>query len=183
MRLFLGLSIPSPIVAQLYRRLEEVKKVLSARTWVRPENVHITLVFLGEVQPETAEAIHSRLLEVARQTSSFSLHLKGWGAFPDMNKPNLLWAGVDGDRDTLAQLVHTLHEHIHPVYPLRRDKRYLPHVTLTRRLQTGRPLPHLNEAYPLQTGKWTVDRMHLYLSHLSPQGARYEIWKTYPFHS
>lgn len=179
MRLFVGLSIPSTIARQLACAVEQVKTHVAAPTWVPPQNWHITLLFLGEVAPHTATALHQRLAAVAQRTPSFALWLEGWGAFPNLKRAKLLWAGVEGERDRLQRLAASVHETVAELIPLEKGKSFVPHITLTRKV-SEQNITRLNDQLPFRTKTWPVQEIHLYVSHLSPGGARYEIVASYP---
>lgn len=180
MRLFLGLSIPPSIADELAGYVEQVKTKVPSTAWVPRENWHITLLFLGEVAPRTATALQPHFAAVARQTAPFSLRIQDWGAFPNMKRAKLLWAGVEGEQEPLRRLAGSLHEAAAAFIPLEKGKSFVPHITLTRKVPVHN-VAGLNDNLPIQTKDWNVHQMHLYVSHLSPGGARYEIWQSYPF--
>lgn len=180
MRLFLGLSIPPAIRQELAARVEQMKKNMPATTWVPAENWHITLLFLGEVTAGTAEDLRRRFAEAARRTSPFSLRLQDWGAFPDARRAKILWAGVAGEREPLARLAQAVQEAAAGLIPVETGKPFVPHITLTRKAPVSNVIA-FNDRWPLRTKEWQVQQMHLYISHLAPRGARYEIWESYPF--
>jgi len=179
MRLFLGLSLPPSIRQELAARVEEMKKNVPATSWVPAENWHITLLFLGEVTSATAAALRPRIAAVSRTTPPFSLRLENWGAFPNDRKAKILWVGVAGEREPLARLARALRETAADIVPLEKGKSFVPHITLTRKAPVQN-VAAFNERWPLRTKDWQVTQMHLYISHLSPRGARYEIWESYP---
>jgi len=179
MRLFVGLSIPPTVARQLAGYVERAKSKLQAAHWVPPQNWHITLLFLGEVSPDMAAVLRRRFAAVAQQTHPFSLRLQNWGAFPNMKRAKLLWVGVNGEREPLQRLAEAVRETAADVVKLEKTQSFVPHLTVSRKVP-ALDLAHFNDEWPLLTHDWPVQQMHLYISHLSPRGARYEIWESYP---
>lgn len=95
MRLFIALNIPEEEKERIDQAVAPLRNANLPIRWVEPENYHVTLKFLGEVQPERTESIQEALGEVAEKTDPFSLGVGGFGAFPTIRRPQVLWMGVD----------------------------------------------------------------------------------------
>ncbi len=102
MRLFVALHIPEPVRAALTECSAELSKTCRAGRWVRPEGVHITLKFIGEVSDDRAEAIRAALAEI-RGFAPVDLHFSGLGFIPSSKRPRVLWAGIEAGPE-LARL-------------------------------------------------------------------------------
>ena len=100
--------------------------------WVKPENLHLTLRFLGEVEearlPELSKAIASSL----QGTSPFPLALGGLGAFPDLRFPRVIWIGVKRGAEELSALQARLEEGLQRIGFSPEDRPFSPHLTLGR---------------------------------------------------
>ena len=94
-RCFAALPIPENARVALERILAPLRDLPWPVRWVRPEGVHVTLRFYGEVPPERAEAIAESLDFAAAGIGTLSLALAGFGAFPAPDRPRVLWAGID----------------------------------------------------------------------------------------
>ena len=97
-RLFVSLDLPEPIVAALVRLNPDLRGV----RWSGAHQIHLTLVFLGNVLPEIEEKLRAALLEI--RFHSFFLPLQGLGTFPGKGRPKILWLGVGRGHPHLFQL-------------------------------------------------------------------------------
>lgn len=129
MRCFLALDLPAPVRNYLARTARE--SVLKGTIkWVPAEQLHITLVFAGEVGDETVAALRAAVETV--ELSAMSFALAGLGRFPSHGEPRVIWAGLSGDVEPLKQLQKQL-EATAIANGIERDKRkFSPHVTLGR---------------------------------------------------
>jgi 2'-5' RNA ligase len=144
----LGKSIRDRVVAlqeTLARAGTEVK-------WVEPENMHLTLLFLGEVDLRDVPEICRSVAECCSRHAPFSLSVETTGGFPNPRRPRILWVGIgEGTQELCA-----LHDALEP--PLlalgcyrREERRYTPHVTLGR-VKSDRPTDKLAQALARQSG-------------------------------
>lgn len=127
-RLFIAVDIDSERVKD---RLESVQDRLSHfgnNSLTSPEQFHITMNFIGEVDEEEREEIHGRLSEVNQQDMQISL--RGLGVFPDQQYIKVIWAGVHEGREHIGQLSEAIREQLPARYHDEHD--FHPHVTLMR---------------------------------------------------
>ena len=158
---------------ELARRLPDIK-------WTEPENLHVTLVFLGEVDDRelprvcalTQEAID--LLEL----SPFPLTLSQLGCFPHERRPRVLWVGVAEGAEQLSQLHDALESQFIALGYRREDRRFTAHVTLGR-TKTDGPLQSLaqvlTEHLSWTAGETTVQEVHVMGSQLTRNGPHYTV--------
>ena len=167
-----------PLPTRVRREIEEVARGLQrdlrmSASWVRGENYHLTLRFLGEIDPMLSIPLDSATRRVGRATAPFDLEISEFGIFPNEQRPRVLWAG--GVCKPFERLARDLGETIEELgFPL--DRRTAPpHVTLAR--IKGRPDPALGDVLstrePLSGWRVPVDRIVLMESQLTPQGAVY----------
>jgi 2'-5' RNA ligase len=167
MRLFLGLPIP-PELAQGLTRLTRTIELPKAR-WTAPENIHITLVFLGEVAEPTLPHIERELSEL--NFAPFPLRLTSLDTFP---RGGVLFAAAEPTR-ALLHLQSKVAAGMARCGFAPEDRPYNPHITLARfhgplRLsQRQHALPT-----PLQQS-FTAETINLYRSNLTPSGSHYEV--------
>lgn len=99
-RAFLALGFSLPITRRIADEAAKLKAPFDEAglrvTWVPAANLHVTLVFLGTIEEELVEGIAGRLRKVAAGIQPFELRARGWGAFPSVDQPRVVWAGVDG---------------------------------------------------------------------------------------
>ncbi len=132
-RAFVAIELPEHV----RRALAELTEVLGATgistlRLVRPEGIHLTLKFLGNVPAGQVERIAAEVSRSAAPHSPFDLALAGVGVFPNRRAPRVLWAGVDGDLDALNGLQSDVEDSLETL-GLPRDKReFNPHLTLAR---------------------------------------------------
>jgi 2'-5' RNA ligase len=152
--------------------------------WVPPENVHLTLQFLGAVPGERVPEVEAALREAAGQARPISLEVRGAGGFPNARRPRVVWAGLAGDTAALGELVRDLGRRLAPLGFPPEERPFSAHLTLGRSRDThGAPglagaLAHAAESPP---APWRALDVVLFESHLSPRGPRYEAIARAPF--
>jgi 2'-5' RNA ligase len=180
-RLFIALEPPPPVRRGLAAIQAEMKRLAGRNAddvrWVGPDNLHVTLQFLGAVPEERVEAVKAALAAVAAAASALHLEVRGAGAFPHGRKPRVLWAGLWGDVDRLAALAAALGGVLAPLGFPPETRPFSPHVTLGRS-RDARGAPGLAAAVAGTASasgpSWRVVDVELVQSHLSPKGSRYE---------
>ena len=138
--------------------------------WMRPENVHLTLKFLGDVQAEALDSIRAALGEVCAQHVPFDAALAKLGAFPSARRARILWIGVGAGSDQLLSLVADVDGTLAPLGFEREKSPYVPHLTLGR--VRGRPL-NLDLPSGAEGNTFRVGRVQLTESRLTAKGATY----------
>ena len=147
--------------------------------WVDPEGIHLTLKFLGDIDPALVEDVLRAMVQAASGSSSFQLHLNGLGVFPNQRRPRVLWAGVGGDLDALAALQEKLEDAMSGLDFRRERRAFNPHLTLGRvrdgvSAVAGQRVGDLVSSGCLKgADSWPVNAVHLMRSNLTPDGAVY----------
>lgn len=168
-RLFAGLALP-----ETHRqRLSHISHGIAGARWVAPENLHVTLRFIGEVDEDKAEGLVAALSNVT--AAPFDVTIKGLGAFG--HPPHALWAGVEDDpTGALAALYANVEsalvrEGLEPEH-----RKYTPHVTLARfrEVNMSRVARFMEGSGDLALEAFTVTSFTLFRSHLRHEGAQYE---------
>ncbi len=152
--------------------LESCRAAAPAFGWVAPESLHLTLRFLGPVDPERLEALAADLRLIA--VEPFPAGLDGLGAFGRPSAARVVWLGLEAGSEELVRLAAEVEAHCaaHGFEP--EDRPYSPHLTLARsRARGGERLPELPPP-PKLTG-WTVTAFRLYRSNLSRGGPTYSV--------
>src|SRR5690349_7690787 len=100
-RLFIGILLPEAARSAIEPAAQALRSQGLAVRWVRPENWHITLHFLGNVEAAAFPTLDARFIEAMAGLSAPTLRCHALGAFPNERKPRVLWAGISGDEERL----------------------------------------------------------------------------------
>lgn len=131
-RVFLAVELSSQIRENIVSLQQELKKILPSINWVRPESIHLTLKFLGHVDPSRISQVLSALESIGNRQDSFSIEVQGMGVFPHVKFPRILWVGVTGMTQALSELVLEIEMTLEPLGFPPEEKLYHPHLTLAR---------------------------------------------------
>ncbi|NLO83605.1 MAG: RNA 2',3'-cyclic phosphodiesterase [Clostridiales bacterium] len=131
MRVFIAIEFEQHIKDQLYNIQQRVVNCSTSGNFTRPENFHLTLKFIGEVQPPFINEITAAMKETAKACKPFSLHLGDLGSFPRGNK-KIIWIGLKGELDRLNHLFSRLDTALNNIGIARDTRKYSPHITLGR---------------------------------------------------
>lgn len=175
-RLFIALRVPpNPVFERVLRQLTGLRGVAP----VRPENLHYTLRFLGDVDGETKQRLMKILREAHMDERPFQIRVEGTGAFPNPEKPRVIWADcAPDDAQPLKRLADGVEAFTEELGMEQRDKPFVPHLTLARvKARGGRGVEAARAIIEVEqdTHYGTIDakRLHLVESRLTPQGPRY----------
>jgi len=176
-RAFLAFELPPDIKEQVRQVSEELKRSKMDVRWVKPDNIHLTIVFLGNVREGDISAMAREIEQVSCGFHPFEIYMKGIGIFPDMRRPRVLWAGYAGDIERMAMLRDVLHERLAP-FEIKEEKRqFRPHLTIGRFRNPGRRNPMLDNVIKQHEGlssrAFQVSELVLFKSELRPQGPEY----------
>ena len=179
MRLFVALEIPAAVRESLSALIQEFREA-SARAkgkgprWVRAENLHITLKFIGESAAEKLDAIRSALTGV-RSESAVHLSCRGLGFFPNERRAQVLWAGLEAT-ENLPRLAGDIDRGLESAGIARERRTFEPHLTLARfdapRMEEDLRLAIARSA-SRDFGSFSADEFHLIESKTKPSGAKY----------
>lgn len=183
MRLFVAIEVPEPPRRELRRRLDGLRDRLPRARWVDPENLHLSLLFLGETPEAAVPALAVKLREAFGRYPPLELRLSSGGTFPPGRPARVAWVGVDAPEELM-----TLQEDVTraAVYSLgfEPEKRaYHPHVTLARCQDPWRreAIDKLRSGLTGPIGPpFVADQGVLFESKLSPKGSRYRAVETFP---
>lgn len=171
LRLFTAVTVPREQLEWLDDAVAGLKG-LSGGRWTSVGNQHVTLNFLGWVESRLLPDVLGAVDDTARRHAPADVSLEGLGAFPRERRARVLWAGIDDPGGLLPALATDLGERLRATGYEPEDRPFTAHLTLAR-FNAPRPLelPEL----PAAPGRFSVDRITLFRSRLSPSGARYEV--------
>ncbi|NSW84799.1 MAG: RNA 2',3'-cyclic phosphodiesterase [Syntrophobacteraceae bacterium] len=175
-RTFIAIDLPVRVQKALENFERELKKSDAAVTWVKPERIHLTLKFLGEVPPEQIAEIQAAIQLVASSTDRFRVKPAGCGAFPTMKQMRVVWVGLTGDARALEDLQKKVEAAMVPLGFEAEDRPFKPHLTLGRvkgrqRLQVLQEMLMAHREFEAEA--FDVAELVLYKSELRPDGAVY----------
>ncbi len=182
-RAFVAVLLSEEVRASLAQELDHLRSVAPAVGWVRPENLHLTLKFLGHVSPETLARVEAGLAEAVADQHSLALAFAGLGAFPSPERPRVIWAGIVKGDEALVTLQARIEATLAGQEIPREERPFHPHLTLgrVREPRQARPLVSaLRAREQVPFGHQKVPAIHLMRSDLHPQGVRYTILRAFP---
>lgn len=183
MRAFIAITLTPDIKERLSRIQTNLKECGADIRWVLPENMHLTLRFLGEINEIMLNGIIRVTEETAHNHSKFEIGLSGIGTFPDIDHPKVIWVGVkDGDKK-IEDLAYALEKGMEALEIIQEKKPFSCHITLGR---TRSPknmeklmaaVNNLGEDLYKEGTSFTAERITVFKSRLTPGGAVYEALK------
>jgi len=183
MRLFVSIEPPPEALAELAAVVEPLRTAAPELRWASRESWHLTLAFLGEVDPRVLPELDTRLGRAAGRHPSKELAISGAGAFPSAARARVLWAGLRADSSGLAALAASVAAGARRAGappPDEGSRKYRPHLTLARSRDPA-DLSHLTSALAAFTSaQWTAQAIQLIRSELSGGPARYEELARWP---
>jgi 2'-5' RNA ligase len=183
-RCFLAFELPPPIKGILDRVVGELKPFPLDMKWVKTDNIHLTVVFLGQIQKGTIGAIENTADTVCRQYGSFQISLKSMGTFGSKKYPRVLWIGIDGDIKRLGFFRDQLQENLAPLGINVEKRPFKPHLTLGRfRKGTSAGFEFteiLRQHEVISSPVCSLKHLCLFKSELKPSGAVYTRMGNWP---
>jgi 2'-5' RNA ligase len=177
-RSFIAIDLPEPVRRDLGRLQDDLRTAGARVSWVRPESIHLTLKFLGDIGLDMVPVIGRTLNEIGASQTRFRLQPKVCGAFPSLKQMRVLWVGLVGDLEPLKALQKRLETAL-SAHGFAMEKRpFKGHLTLGR-VKSSHPeralLDAVLEHQSFQSEAFDVTGLVLYKSDLSPKGAHYTV--------
>jgi 2'-5' RNA ligase len=175
-RTFIAFELPPAVISLLREVQQKLKRLKLRARWVRPENIHLTLKFLGDIQPGDVDRIGVAMADAAGEFGPFSLAVKGLGVFPGIKRPRVIWVGIGGDAQGLFALQNRLAENLVPLGFSVEKRAFKAHLTLGRIKHAAKPeiiRQMIDEFTDLNSEDFILKQLILYKSDLKPSGAVY----------
>lgn len=182
MRLFIANPIQANIRSELDKIITNLKKTNADIKWVRPESIHITLKFLGEVEEQRVNDIFNVLLKYEGQKGVLQAEIKGVGFFPDLKHPRVIWIGLEEKPAYLAELASIIDSDLSKLGFEKEKRSFSPHLTIGRFRSLHRSNHLLEETENIRNTSFStfqINEYNLYLSVLKPSGAEYKILRSF----
>lgn len=132
MRLFIAVELPSSIQSKLAEKIEIFKNPKDKITWVQPQNIHLTLKFLGDVSEEKVAQIKDAISSASLLFKPNACIIKGFGVFPDTRNPRVFWAGITDGADEIKGIAKELENRLEKMGFPAEKRDFVPHLTLGR---------------------------------------------------
>ena len=181
-RVFVAVGLSEEARQQLVDAVDRIRsEIPDGIQWARPDGMHLTLKFLGNILSSRLAPLVDCLSPVASASRPFTLELEGLGMFPNGRSPRVLWAGTSGDLEALSELQRATEAAITALGHPPEERPFRPHITL------GRPRRSLSDAQRARIGEvvatltppaqvsWQVESVEVMQSELHPSGARYTV--------
>ncbi len=183
-RSFLAFELPLEIKEIVTRVSNALKKTLPDFKWVKVDNIHLTVIFMGNISVDRLHEMAEKISEVCRTHGPFTMAVRGAGVFFRRRRPTVLWIGLNGDMKEMGHFKNVLQKTLLPfgVHEEKRD--FKPHLTLGRFPKGAKPSRNLDELIlkheDLSGPPATLSELVLFKSELKPGGAVYTKLNAWP---
>jgi 2'-5' RNA ligase len=180
LRTFIAINVPPAVLDTITRIQNRFKSLGLHASWVKPGNIHLTLKFLGDTDPDRIPGIQDKLTETLASFACFQLSLDSVGVFPDTKNPRVLWLGLKDEEGALKTLQADIEKALESIGFPREQRPFSPHVTLARvkspkgKKQLKDELDAVNQE-GIAPHLFDVGEIHLYESQLTPKGSIYTV--------
>jgi RNA 2',3'-cyclic 3'-phosphodiesterase len=175
LRCFIAIDISVQTRNEIGELIDILRECNGDIKWVMPENVHVTLKFLGETAEDMVPKISASLSAVTASYKPFSIKIHGTGVFPNRKNPRVIWVGLE-DSEMLKGLNDDIENAVSSFGYRKEDKEFRPHLTIGRVRSRRGMITVVNELDNFKErdfGELLVDRIKFMKSELRPKGAEY----------
>ena len=169
-RTFIAVALTKPIRERIVALQDELSRGEAEVKWTEAENIHVTLLFLGEVPNEELPAICRLVSQTVQGREPFGLSVEAVGCFPNIRRPRIVWVGVGAGTQELLKIHDDLEAPLFDLGFRKEDRKYTPHITLGR-VKSDRPTEKLTAAIQRHAGwhggEMTVQEIHVMSSELT----------------
>lgn len=176
LRAFIAVELPETALTCALKIQDVLKSLRFKMKWIPPENMHLTLKFLGDIHPEDREKIEAAVSDLGGTCGPVSLAVSGMGVFPGVKKARVVWCGLKGDVPSLIQLQHRLDERLTDLGFPKEKRPFKGHLTLARIKGAASPkqlVDAMQAVSGIESAPFQVEAMTLFRSDLRPTGAVY----------
>ena len=174
-RTFLCIEIPEALKMRIAELQRELKQIDSQVSWVKPDNIHLTLKFLGPVAQSRIATVQRGVEHAASSCSPFEVEVASTGCFPSAHRPRVLWVGLSHVPNQFRQLHHAVDDELARAGFARESKPFSPHLTIGR-VRSARGAAEVAEmliASSFDAQKFSVNEIIIMRSDLNPSGSVY----------
>ena len=181
-RCFIAIELNQQIQSQIKTLQQRITAIDLDAKWVQPENIHITLRFLGNLKDPRVKDIKDAFLDLVSDAPSFSISIGALGVFPDIQRPQTLWVGIEQGHDQVISLARNVENGLCRLGFPKEKKIFIPHLTIARlrcAKNTEKLKDFLSKETSLDSPSCPITHVSLIKSSLTPQGPVYETLKSY----
>jgi 2'-5' RNA ligase len=183
LRTFIAVDLSKSIRDKTVALQNTLAKTGADVKWVEPANLHVTLLFLGEVDDRQVPEVCRLTANCVGAHPAFSMQVESVGCFPNPRRPRVVWVGVGAGFEAISAIHDALEIEFDDLGFRREERRYTPHITLGRVKSEG-PNEKLVEALAKNAawkgGETQVTEIHVMSSELSPHGPAYTVLSRAP---
>ena len=184
-RLFAAVELPQDVRDQAAAIIADLRRDGWQARWAKPESMHLTMRFYGDVPMTQVSALSDAVASAARQVGAFALRTGRLGVFPNSRSPRVVWIGLDGNTAALNRLYEEIEAASEALGFAREARGFSPHITLGRLrpedvATQARVDQQLQEHAPRDSRPVPVERVVLYRSELLPSGALHTPLDVFP---
>ena len=184
-RAFLAIEPPKEVLRNLLDIQNRLRRLIAMDIrWVKPEGVHLTLKFLGDIPEKDAPNITSAAGEAAASVGPLAFYVSGLGVFPDARRPRVVYLEIKGDTDKLASFQKRLEGTLAGIGFTEEKRPFRAHLTMGRVKSARGTLDlakELEKGDTYTAGRFVATELCLLKSDLTPQGAVYTKLAACPF--
>ncbi|MBI4559165.1 MAG: RNA 2',3'-cyclic phosphodiesterase [Candidatus Hydrogenedentes bacterium] len=184
MRTFIAIELPETVKVALCELSERLRHVPVRASWAKPEAMHLTLRFLGDLESGKLAPLFENLAAEYSGTRPFELKVRSTGAFPNLRHPSVLWVGVEPPDGPLATVQNVAEQAARAIGLSAEKNRFHPHVTIARikdEAGSNRLVSLLLKEKEFEGGAFPVNGVSLFSSQLTPHGPIHQRLKEFPF--
>ena len=175
-RTFIAIELPDPIISFLKKIQEGLRPYGFKVRWVKPENIHLTLKFLGDIHAGDVQKVGAAISESIREYAAISLSAKGIGTFPGIKRPRVIWVGITGQQNELSGLQKRLDHDLSTIGFEKEKRRFKGHLTLGRakgKIDARQMMDTIVACGGFTSDVFSVRNITFFQSHLQKAGAVY----------
>jgi len=174
MRVFISVELSDKVKKKIVELINDLRKAKSEVKWVKAENLHLTLKFLGWVEDNKLDNLIELTTKAVAGTGSFKAKFVGLGTFPENKSPRVIWVGTAEGGDELCKIAQNLEETLSKAGFRSEAREFKPHLTIGR---VKKSKERIKENKKAKFGEMIIDQIHIMKSTLTPKGPIYEIIK------
>ncbi len=176
-RSFIAVALSEPIVKKIEDLQDKLKETKADVKWVKPDNIHLTLKFLGHISEKEIPKINISLQKIGEAFIPFSVFIEGVGFFPNAESPRVIWLGISKGSELLKEINKKIENDLSKIGFPREERIFNPHLTLGR-CRSAKHKDRLSKMVKkgdFFIGELKVEKLSLYKSILTPLGPVYTL--------
>jgi 2'-5' RNA ligase len=176
-RIFCAVELSEDVRGQLHDHISVLREAVpqAVASWIRPENIHLTLKFFGNIAVDKLPTISAAAERATKEFSPFQIRIGGTGVFPRPSRPQVLWIGVDDPSGQLSTLQRRLDDECAIERFTKEDRAFRPHLTIARirKPEGTRRLAEAHLQMKFNSVEVRLTELVVFRSEMSSKGSRY----------